>query len=316
MGVVVLMDKMNDRDWHRADLPMVARGLRAGGLANLICAPFGALPAAPSSANVGLCHVSRVGSRVVALATGLLIGVTAFMPVATSFLTALPEPVLGAIQVYAAAYLITCGMDIICDRALDGRSGIMVGTSLVVGMTVLLVPSVRTLLPDSLGLLAESAMASGGLVAVLLNLVFRLGSRSRFRQDLVTAPDTEGPRRVATLVETQCGHWGTRRDVARRASLSLQEAAEALTARGHAPLALEGAFDEYNLSLSLVHGGPPLAIGAPAHPDPEALLMGDDRALDAALAHLPNRLIRSLADRVTATAQGDGTSRLDFHFEH
>ncbi|WP_413205297.1 uracil-xanthine permease family protein [Rhodospirillum sp. A1_3_36] len=315
MGVVVLMDKMDDADWRRPDMEMAARGLRAGGLANLAGALFGALPSAPSSANVGLCHASRTSSRIVALTTGVLIALIAFFPVISSLLTSLPEPVLGAIQVYASAYLITSGMEIICGRTLDSRGIFMVGSSIVLGLGILLMPNLNAAFPTWLQLLTGNAMASGGLLAIGLNLIFRLGAKSRIRIDL--PPDQiPTPRELADLIERQCGHWATRKDVTQRATHAALESAEALAAIGAKPRALEGAFDEFTLSLSILHEGPPLVMMDQSTFDPTKALEQIDEDPAAALQALNSLMIRRLATKVSASQSKNGLSRLDLSFEH
>jgi xanthine/uracil permease len=315
MGVVVLMDKMDDADWRRVDMKMVGRGLRANGLANMVGAIFGGMPTGMSSANVGLCHVSRTSSRIIGLTTGLLIGSVAFVPVVVTFLVTLPQPVLGAIQVYAAAYLITSGMEMVCGRALDSRGVFMVGTALVVAMGFTLVPRAHDLLPEGLQPLADSTMVSGGVVAVLLNLIFRMGTRSKVRL-ILSEEQASNTRQLADLVEMQCARWSTRRDVAQRATLSIMEGAEALAMRGRKLLALEGAFDEYNLTLCLVHKGTPLELAAREPVDLQRALDGDDADFEASVNALSSVMLRNLANKVRAEERKDGSSGLELYFEH
>ncbi|MCF8491696.1 MAG: purine/pyrimidine permease, partial [Rhodospirillum sp.] len=315
MGVVVLMDKMDDADWRRVDMKMVGRGLRANGLANVAGAIFGGMPSGMSSSNLGLCHVSRTSSRIIGLATGFLIAIVAFVPAITTFLVSLPEPVLGAIQVYAAAYLITSGMEMVCGRALDSRGVFMVGTALVVALGFTLVPEARYLLPERLELLTESIMVTGGVVAVVLNLIFRAGTKSKVSH-VLTEEQASNTRRLADLVELQCARWSTRRDVAQRATLSVMEGAEALAMRGRRLLVLEGSFDEFNLTLSLVHEGVPLELAHRIPIDLEKALDGDDAAFEASVNALSSVMLRNLANNVRGEERKDGTSSLDLYFEH
>src|SRR5690606_22258514 len=56
---VVLMQKMDDAGWRRANMNMVSGGIRANALGNLLASGLGAYPNAVSSANLALCHISR-----------------------------------------------------------------------------------------------------------------------------------------------------------------------------------------------------------------------------------------------------------------
>lgn len=317
LGVVILMDKMDNADWRRPDLDMVARAVQANGVANMIGAFFAALPTGISSANIGLCHVSRTTSRVVGLVAGLLFLVVAFLPQVIMAIVLLPEPVLGAVQIYASAYLIASGMELIGSRAMDSRGIFLVGLSVLTGMAVLMVEEIGQTIPEWSVLLVTSPMIAGGVLAIVLNQLFRLGTKQRIHRPV--PEDAESPARaVADMVEHQCGHWATRRDVARRATLAALEASEALLT-GDPPrriLALEGSFDEYNLHIVLVHDGPPLPLKQPAQAaDLTRALEGGEAEMAAVLAALSSTLVSNLADRVSVSEDPDGT-RLALRFEH
>src|SRR5690606_1026847 len=80
---VVLMQKMDDAGWRRANMNMVSGGIRANALGNLLASGLGAYPNAVSSANLALCHISRSTSRWIGLAVAGLLLLLAFMPFVT-----------------------------------------------------------------------------------------------------------------------------------------------------------------------------------------------------------------------------------------
>src|SRR5690606_22075786 len=149
-GSVVLMHKMNDADWRRPDMRMVVGGIRANALGNLFGAWLGACPSATSSANIALSHISRSTSRWIGLLAALLLACIAFLPQATMALTLIPPSVIGAVELYAAAYLIVSGIELIASRAMDARGIFMIGLSFVMGMGVIFLPSLSELAPESL----------------------------------------------------------------------------------------------------------------------------------------------------------------------
>src|SRR5690606_31584996 len=128
-GSTVLMQKMNDADWRRADMDMAGSGIRANGLGNVLAAWLGAYPNAVSSANIALAHISRSTSRWIGLLTALLLALAAFLPQVTLALTLIPTSVIGAVELYAAAYLIVSGIELIASRAMDSRGIFLVGLS-------------------------------------------------------------------------------------------------------------------------------------------------------------------------------------------
>ncbi|WP_144633944.1 uracil-xanthine permease family protein [Bordetella genomosp. 13] len=331
LGTAILLDKMDDADWRRADMRMVGRGMRAGSLANMAAGFFGGYPSVTSSANIALAHISRSTSRYVGLAAGALLALMALVPKSMLALTLIPTPVIGAVEIYAAAYLIVSGVELIASRAIDARGTFMVGLSFVAGVGVMLVPGLPGHFPPAMRFLVESGVIVSGLVAIVLNLVFRLGTSRRAQRDLAALPDDtarHAPHPVAgglagalvDFVETQGAAWGARRDVVRRAAAAALEAAEAIAAAGggRQVARIRGSFDEYNLDLELLHSGAPLQLAGHA-PAPADLLDADDEAfqaaLDRALPGVSAVLLQRLADRLSA-GQRNGQAYFRLHFDH
>ncbi|SAI71624.1 Xanthine/uracil permease [Bordetella ansorpii] len=331
LGTAVLLDKMDDADWRRADMRMVGRGMRAGSLANIAAGFFGGYPSVTSSANIALAHISRSTSRYVGLAAGALLALAALVPKSMLALTLIPTPVIGAVEIYAAAYLVVSGVELIASRAIDARGTFMVGLSFVAGVGVMLVPGLPGHFPASMRFLVESGVIVSGLTAIMLNLVFRLGTSRRAERDLAALPDDTArhvPRPAAgglagalvDFVETQGAAWGARRDVVRRAAAAALEAAEAIAAAGgdRHVTRIRGSFDEYNLDIELLHSGAPLQLAGHA-PAPADLLDQDDDAFEAALDRvLPGVsavLLQRLADRLSA-GQRNGQAVFRLHFDH
>jgi xanthine permease XanP len=318
-GSVVLMHKMNDADWRRPDMRMVGGGIRANALGNLFGAWLGACPSATSSANIALSHISRSTSRWIGLLTALLLACIAFLPQATMALTLIPPSVIGAVELYAAAYLIVSGIELIASRAMDARGIFMIGLSFVMGMGVIFLPSLSELAPESLRFMAKNGIIVAGLTAIALNLLFRLGTSQRAALEL--AGDGRHAQKIVEFVETQGAIWSARRDAVRRAAQAALEAAEAIQAAGgeRRLVAIRGSFDEFNLDFELLHDGPPLSLRAKPSAASADLLDVDDNAfhaaLDDALAGVSHVLIRRLADRLS-TGTRDGRSFLRLHFDH
>lgn len=329
-GCVVLLHKMNDSDWRRPDMRMISGGMRACGLGNIVGAWLGALPNVASSANIALAHISRSTSRWIGLLTALLLALIAFLPQASLALTLIPTAVIGAIEIYAAAYLIVSGIELIASRALDSRGIFMIGLSFVLGMGVILMPELAGRAPESLRFVVGNGIIVAGLSAIALNLLFRLGisrqAQQSFDEAVGAAADTvihvaaEPIQRVVDFVETQGAAWSARRDVVRRAAQAALEAAEAIQSGGGRRLrGIRGSFDEHNLDIELLHDGPELELGGHAAHAPADLLDIDDaafqHALDQALSGISGIMLRGLADRLQS-GRRDGLTYLRLHFDH
>lgn len=318
---VVLMQKMDDADWRRANMRMVGGGIRASALGTLFTAPLGGFPNAVSSANLALCHISRSTSRWISLAVAALLLLLAFMPFLARALTLIPTAVIGAVELYAAAYLIVSGVELIASRSMDARAIFMVGTAFVAGMGVMLMPNLSALVPESVGFVARNGIVVAGITAILLNLLFRMGSSQRNVRPL---HDVDSPKelaeRVTEFVETSGAAWGARRDAVRRAAQAALEAVELLQAGGvqRRPTEIRGRFDEFNLDIEIVHDGPPVALGKTPGLSSD-ILDSDDETFDAALEQtmlqVSHTLMSRLADRVHAD-QRHGQSSLRLHFDH
>jgi xanthine/uracil permease len=319
IGCFILMDKMDDADWRRPDMRQAGRGMLAKGLSILIGSTLGSMPTATSSAHIGLCHASRVTSRYVGLAAAALLAVIAFLPQVTLVLTLIPTPVVGAIEFYAAAFLIASGIDLVASRQLDTRGVFIIGISLVCGVGVLLMPGIAAHAPDSLHPIVGSGFIVTGLLAIVLNQIFRLGIRKTQTQAITTA----GPApeiQVTEFIERMGGAWAARRDAVSRAAQAAVEAVEAIRAAGGGRVvtAITGSFDELSLDIELRHAGAPLPLGPATAPDLAGLLEGDDdTAIDTAMANVSGVLIQRLADRLKAGTDPAGkTAYLRLHFNH
>lgn len=321
-GSVVLMQKMNDADWRRADMRMVGGGIRANALANFLAAWLGAYPTATSSANIALSHISRSTSRWIGIAAAALLALLAFLPQVSLALTLIPASVIGAVEIYAAAYLIVSGVELIASRALDSRGIFMVGLAFVAGLGIMFLPSLAQLVPESVQFLAKNGIIVAGLTAILLNLMFRLGTSQRASLRLANGPGAQPlSEQITQFVESQGAAWSARRDAVRRAAQAALEAAEAIQAAGHgrALLEIRGSFDEFNLDFELVHQGAPLKLDAHGPSSPANLLDMDDdgfeQALEDALSGVSHTLLKRLADRLSSGVRGEH-AWLRLHFDH
>ncbi|NYT58041.1 purine/pyrimidine permease [Alcaligenaceae bacterium] len=320
-GSVVLLQKMNDADWRRTDMNLAGSGMRANGLGNVLASWLGAYPNAVSSANIALAHISRSTSRWIGVMTAALLLLVAFLPQVSLALTLIPTSVIGAVELYAAAYLIVSGMELIASRAMDARGIFLVGLSFIAGVGTMFLPALADQVPESIQFVAKNGIIVAGLIAIILNLLFQLGTSRRVRLPInQTASSAAQTRQVVDFVESQGASWSARREVVRRAAMAALEAAEALQADpSRQLLSIQGSFDEFNLELELSYSGAPLQLNAQAASQHDSLLDFDDAdfeaALDKAMVGLPGVLLKRMADRISTGSNGKN-SYLRLHFDH
>lgn len=320
MGNVSLMDKLEDADWRRVNMRAVAGGMRAHAIGDFAAGMFGGFPTCTSATNIALAHATHATARVIGLATAVILGVAAFMPKVTVAIMQIPEPVLGAVELYAAAFLIVAGIELIAARAMDSRSTFAVGLSISVGIAVMVMPQLMNSVPPYWRSLFGNALVVSGLLVIVLNLLFRLGTSRKAEQALGNAATLHHD--ITNFVEAQGGAWGARRDVVQRAALAALEGAEGIQAAGRQVTAIRGSFDEFNLDLELLHTGSALPLtkagaGAASALPAHDLLDADDDAFEAALSQVSSQLLRHIADRVsTYDGQAGQPSGLQLHFAH
>jgi xanthine permease XanP len=262
------------------------------------------------SSNVGLSLATGATSRSIAIPTGILMIGLAFLPKLAALFAVMPDPVMGAILVYVACYMILAGIQVITSRMLDARRIFVVGIPLIFGLSVDMVPGLYRDVPHYFQPLVSSSLALSTVLVVVLNLLFRIGVTKR--HTLVLEPGITDSKKVFDFMETQGAAWGARRDVIMRAAAAINEFVESVTSLGvvNGKAQAEVTFDEFSLDVDIRYEGALMEFpsGRPA----EAILFAADRT---AVVSLSGYFIRQYADSVTAETE-DGRCRVHLHFDH
>jgi xanthine permease XanP len=296
LGLMLTADRMNDADWRRADMAAASRGIQVDGMGNVIQGLLGGHPSSCSSSNVGVAFATAATARTIGIAAGVVMIAAAFFPKLIVAMTTIPAPVIGAILLYAATYLIVSGMDLIMSRRLSDRRIFVVGLSVILGLTVELVPFVYEGLPTWARPIFEAPISVAAASAVILNLLLRIGIRQTAEIAIPDGGSAFTP--VRDFLERQGDLWGARREVIAAAVPAASQVLDAFQENdiASAPMRLRAHFDEMNLDLTIVYDGEPLPAPAPgvaATPDD---LLGDRAAvarfLSHFLSHLGDRMVR------------------------
>ncbi|WP_116090911.1 uracil-xanthine permease family protein [Sphingomonas crusticola] len=311
---VLTLDKLNDAHWRRADMPMVARSVVTMGIENFLHGLTGTLTGGSSAANIGLANSTGIMSRHVGFVAGATICLVAFVPVIPALLVMTPEPVIGGILIYTAAFMIVAGMDLVLSRLLNPQRTYTVGLSVVLGTAIMLSPDLVQGAPLWSQAIVGSGLTIGSIAAIALNALFRIGVK---RSAETALAETHPTAEAASFIEHNGKVWGARREVVMRAAMAVGEALEAIDAEAlrRGPVRLVVTFDEFNLACRLCYPGvAPIFTDRPV--DAVALLDEDDSdALIAAGARLSALLIVRLADRVHASTR-NGAAELVLNFDH
>jgi xanthine permease XanP len=309
VGDLTLCQKINDTEWKRTDMKSVSGGILASSICTFGAGLLGGAGQSTFSSNVGLSIATRATSRQIALPCGIILIALAFFPKLAAVYTTMPQPVMGAILVYVACFMILAGVQLMTSRMLDARKIFVVGISLIFGLSVRMVPGLYADVPDALSSLFSSSLSLATVLVIVLNLLFRIGIAKRQALELTTSVDNS--QKIFDFMETQGGVWGARRDVIMRATAALNEFVESAAGLGlvKGRAQVEVSFDEFNLDLDIRYNGELMEF--PSRRPTEEALLADDNAV----AGLSGFLIRQYADRVKAE-MADGQCRIQIHFDH
>jgi xanthine permease XanP len=308
VGDVTLCQKINDADWKRTDMKSISGGLFANAAGTFASGIFGGIAQNTVSSSIGLSLATGTTSRAIALPTGLLVMALAFFPRISAIFAAMPMPVMGAMLIYSACFIILSGVQLLSSRMLDARRIFVVGISLIFGLSVEISPEVYRFAPDALRPIFSSSTSLATVLVVLLSFFMRLGMAKR--RSFSFHPATENIDMIHQIMEEQGAAWGMRREVEVRAENAIQETVGRVVELNPSvrQVHITVQFDELKLEAAVEYVGAAPIIAAAA-PNFEEL------ATDEGVAMLSGFMIRQYANDVRVRSRGPST-RIELHFEH
>lgn len=308
VGDLTLCEKINDADWKRTDMKPVSGGILSGSLCTILAGLGGGMGQSTFSSNVGLSMATGATSRSIALPIGLILIGLAFFPKLAATFAVIPQPVMGAVLVYVACFMILGGMQVLTSRMLDARKTFVIGIALIFGLSVEMVPGLYRGVPTPLQPLFASTLSLSTVLVVALNLLMRIGIAREQHFELTAGH--EDLETIARIMEQHGATWGMRREVASRAAEAIYECALSIRGLGvTGPLSVVARFNELSLNVVLRYEGAPIEF--PETPPAASELLTDSTAL----LRLSGFLIQHTADRVTVSGI-NGHSHIRLHFEH
>jgi xanthine permease XanP len=181
---------------------------------------------------------------------------------------AFPPAVVGGTLLFAACLNLAGGVRVMSTGGLDSRKTFIIGVSLLLGLSHAVYPSYFQQLPHWADLLTSSVLSIATLTAILLNLIFRLGSR-RLATLAVAADESPGPR-LAPWARQQGQQWGVGAGTLDRAVAAISEALELLQTRhlSTEPVKVTLSYDDLDFVADLAYRGSLLKPPPPGQPLP------------------------------------------------
>lgn len=167
----------------------IARLLRVDGLMTALSGVFNGFAYTTFGQNIGLITLTKVRSRFPVAFGGVVLILLGVVRPVGRFVAAIPQPVVGAAALATFAALAVSGLRVLINVDFRRTGNLVIALlALAVGLIPAGAPDFYKQFPDSAQLFLNSGVASGTVVAVVLNLVFH-----EFRRKKPTVHDPEIP---------------------------------------------------------------------------------------------------------------------------
>ncbi|MBY6947594.1 nucleobase:cation symporter-2 family protein [Clostridium botulinum] len=163
----------------------IVKGLRAEGLATILGGIFNSFPYTTFNQNLGLLSLSKVFSRFVVVASGIILMALGLIPKFAALATIIPQPVIGGATTIMFGTVAVAGIKMLLDIDLEKNSNVLiVATSLAVGLGITAVPTLLSQTPQFIQSIFGSGIVSGSIVAIVLNAWLNHGeAESNFNEE-------------------------------------------------------------------------------------------------------------------------------------
>jgi xanthine permease XanP len=209
---------------------------------------------------------------------------------------------------FAAAFIMINGLQIITLRILDARRTLVIGLGLMTFLMIAVYPASLAGAPDWIKPVTGSPLVLATLVALALNIIFRVGIRRRVELGIDSAGTNA--QEAGDFIERNAGIWGARRDVVNRVEFAVAQAIEAIRefCEPKGVIRLQASYDEFDIDVALTYEGAPFEW-------PDRPPSPQDVMEEKGFRELAWFLVRRQADRVEIASDG-GVTVIGLHFRH
>ena len=152
----------------------VSGGILADGFNSMLAGTFNSFPNSIFAQNNGMIQLTGVASRYVGyFIAGFLVLLGLFPAVGLVF-SLMPEPVLGGATLLMFGTVAAAGIRIIASQTINRKATLVIALSFSFGLSVSLVPEILSQLPETLQNIFSSGITTGGLTAIVSNLLIRI----------------------------------------------------------------------------------------------------------------------------------------------
>lgn len=169
-GVFLALGEVCERDLKSEN---IKKGLRAEGIATAIGGVFNAFPYTSFSQNVGLVALTKVKTRNVIIAAGIILITLGLLPKVAAVTATIPNAVLGGAMIAMFGMVIASGIKMLSKVDFNRQeNSLIVAISVGIGLGAAVVPAFFQELTDSIRLLVQNGIVVGSIAAIFLNIIF------------------------------------------------------------------------------------------------------------------------------------------------
>ncbi len=146
-------------------------GVLVNGANSFLAGIFNTFPSSVFAQNNGVIQLTGVASRYVGIWIAALLIILGLLPTVAGVIQAVPQAVLGGAVMVMFGAVAASGINILSGVALDRRALLIIAISLGLGLGVAQVPQILEHLPEIFRNIFSSGVATGGIAALILNIV-------------------------------------------------------------------------------------------------------------------------------------------------
>ncbi len=146
-------------------------GVLVNGANSFLAGIFNTFPSSVFAQNNGVIQLTGVASRYVGIWIAALLVILGLVPAVAGVIQAVPQAVLGGAVMVMFGAVAASGINILSGVHLDRRALLIIAISLALGLGVAQVPQILEHLPELFRNIFSSGVATGGIAALLLNII-------------------------------------------------------------------------------------------------------------------------------------------------
>lgn len=150
-------------------------GILADGFNSMLAGlAFSSFPNSIFAQNNGMIQLTGVASRYVGYFIAAMLVLLGIFPAVGIVFSLMPSPVLGGATLLMFGTVAAAGIRIIASQTINSKATLVMAISFSLGLSVEMVPEILSQLPETMRNIFSSGITTGGLAAIISNLVIRI----------------------------------------------------------------------------------------------------------------------------------------------